>query len=162
MGGLLSPVSSRPGLGWAKKKSKTSFIKYMENLVYVVGVEVWELAVCFCSYARLVSVLVQQNHFITGVHPFLGTNVVTPSSRKTSSAFLPVTTLRSNCGPRTWNGNERRSEASLLMAEGDSCWGSSHTLRPLRLRSVKPQARRSSERYHRRWYMLPMVFDAPW
>lgn len=43
----------------------------------------------------------KDSHFITGVHPFRGTKVVTPSSRRTSSANLPVTTLCSNCGPRT-------------------------------------------------------------
>lgn len=46
-------------------------------------------------------VFFKDGHFITGVHPFLGTKVVTPSSRKTSSPNLPVTTLCSKCGPRT-------------------------------------------------------------
>lgn len=40
-------------------------------------------------------------YFITGIQPFLGIKVVTPSSRRTSSPLLPVTTLCSNCGPRT-------------------------------------------------------------
>lgn len=103
------------------------------------------------------------SHFITGVHPFLGTKVVTPSSRRTSSPNLPVTTLCSNCGPRTCKGNESRqedssgsisesSEGSLAVASIDDSGGRSfsHTLRPWRLFSVKPQARRSSERYQRR------------
>lgn len=48
-----------------------------------------------------ITVFLKDSHFITGVHPFLGTKVVTPSSRKTSSPSLPVTTLCSNCGPQT-------------------------------------------------------------
>lgn len=57
-------------------------------------------------------------------------------------------------------GVEDGDDAAAAAAGGG---GGSHRLRlPWRRFSVKPDARRSSERYHFRWYTLPMVLDAPW